>query len=262
MIGLFLGDTDFSEVVLNKIIKLKKKYFIIDFSRNNKFKKNKNSYRINIGSFGKIINLIKEKKSSKVLFAGKISKPKLSTLRLDFKGIYYMPSIIKASKLGDAAVIKSIIKILDKEKIKVISSIHYNQELAIKRGNYTKFKPNNIDKQSINKGINFFNRLNNFDHVQALIVKNGKVISKEDNKGTKMMLTRLKKKSSGGILIKFPKKKQDLRMDLPTIGLSTLKDCKKFGLKGIILKSKKNIFLNKRESIHFANKNKIFIKVI
>ena len=51
-------------------------------------------------------------------------------------------------------------------------------------------------------------------------------------------------------------------MDLPTIGLSTLKDCKKFGLKGIILKSKKNIFLNKSESIHFANKNKIFIKVI
>ena len=262
MIGLFLGDTEFPEVVLNKIIKLKKKYFIIDFSRNNKFKKNKNSHRISIGSFGKIINLIKEKKSSKVLFAGKISKPKLSTLKLDFKGIYYMPSIIKASKLGDAAVIKSIIKILDKEKIKVISSIHYNQELAIKRGNYTKLKPNNIDKQSINKGINFFNKLNDFDHVQALIVKNGKVISKEDNKGTKMMLSRLKKKSSGGILIKFPKKRQDLRMDLPTIGLSTLKDCKKFGLKGIILKSKKNIFLNKNESIHFANKNKIFIKVI
>jgi hypothetical protein len=39
MIGLFLGDTDFSEIILKKIIKLKKKYFIIDFSKNNKFKK-------------------------------------------------------------------------------------------------------------------------------------------------------------------------------------------------------------------------------
>jgi len=44
MIGLFLGDTDFSEIVLNKVKKLKKKYFIIDFSRNNKFKREKNSY--------------------------------------------------------------------------------------------------------------------------------------------------------------------------------------------------------------------------
>ena len=39
MIGLFLGDTDFPEIVLKKIKKLKKKYFIIDFSKNNKFKK-------------------------------------------------------------------------------------------------------------------------------------------------------------------------------------------------------------------------------
>ena len=110
MIGLFLGDTDFSEIVLKKIKKLKKKYFIIDFSKDNKFKKDVNSHRISIGKFGNIINLIKEKKSNKVLFAGKIAKPNFSSLRLDLKGIYYMPSVIKASKLGDAAIIKSIIK--------------------------------------------------------------------------------------------------------------------------------------------------------
>ena len=141
MIGLFLGDTDFSEVVLKKIKKLKKNYFVIDFSKNNKFKKDKNSYRISIGKFGKIIDLIKEKKSKKVLFAGKIAKPKFSTLRLDFKGIYYMPSVIKAAKLGDAAIIKAIIQILKNENIKVISSIFYNPELALNRGNYTKTKP-------------------------------------------------------------------------------------------------------------------------
>ena len=51
-------------------------------------------------------------------------------------------------------------------------------------------------------------------------------------------------------------------MDLPTVGLHTFKDCKKFGIKGIVMKSKKNIFLNKKECINFANKNKIFIKII
>ena len=88
MIGLFLGDTDFPEIVLKKIKKLKKEYFIIDFSKNNKFKKDKNSYRISIGKFGKIINLIKEKNCKKVLFAGKITKPNFTSLRLDLKGIY------------------------------------------------------------------------------------------------------------------------------------------------------------------------------
>ena len=70
------------------------------------------------------------------------------------------------------------------------------------------------------------------------------------------------KKNSNGILIKLPKIKQDLRMDLPTIGLQTLKDIKKYGLRGIVLKSKRNIFLDKKEAITFANKNKIFINII
>ena len=205
--------------------------------------------------------MIKEKKSKKVLFAGKIAKPKFSTLRLDLKGVYYMPSILKAAKLGDAAIIKAIIKILDNENIKVISSIFFNQELTVKSGNYTKLKPNMSDSNSIKKGISYFNKLNNLDHIQAVIVKDNTILAIEDRQGTKKMLSKLNKKSEG-ILIKLPKKKQDLRMDLPTIGLQTLKDCKKYGLKGIVLKSKKNIFLDKAKCISFANKNKIFIKII
>ena len=61
-------------------------------------------------------------KCKKVLFAGKIDKPKISNLKLDLKGIYYMPSIIRAAKLGDAAILKELIKILAENKIKVIKS--------------------------------------------------------------------------------------------------------------------------------------------
>ena len=111
-----------------------------------------------------------------------------------------------------------------------------------------------------NQGIRLLNKSNALDHVQALVVKDKKVIAKEGRQGTKKMLSKLKK-NSGGILIKFPKERQDLRMDLPTIGLQTLKDCKKYGLKGIVMKSKKNIFLDKIRCIKFANKSKIFISV-
>ena len=261
MIGLFLGDTDFSEIVLKKVKKQNKKYFIIDFSKKNKFKRDKHSFRISIGKFGTIIDLIKQKKCKKVLFAGKIAKPNFSSLRLDFKGIYYMPSVIKAAKIGDAAIIKSIIRILNSEGIKVISSIFFNPELSLKKGNYSKFKPNQHDINSIQKGKVFFNKTKSLDHVQALVVKGDKILAKEGKEGTRKMFSKLKKKSDG-ILIKLPKKKQDLRMDLPTIGLQTFKDAKKYGLRGVVLQSKKNIFLNKPECIKFANKNKIFINII
>ena len=61
--------------------------------------------------------------------------------------------------------------------------------------------------------------------------------------------------------LNFPKKKQDLRADLPTIGLDTIKDCKKANLKGLVLKANQNIFLDKVKSVIFANKNKIFITI-
>ena len=67
MIGLFLGTTDFPKKILKKIKQKKIKYFIIDLSKNNIFKSDKNSHFINIGKFGQILNLIKIKKCKKVL---------------------------------------------------------------------------------------------------------------------------------------------------------------------------------------------------
>ena len=61
------------------------------------------------------------------------------------------------------------------------------------------------------------------------------------------------------LLLKMPKSKQDLRVDLPTIGLDTLKDCKNANIKGIVVKAGENIFLDKKEGLKFADKNKIFV---
>ena len=70
-----------------------------------------------------------------------------------------------------------------------------------------------------------------------------------------------KKNINSGVLVKFPKKKQDLRIDLPTVGLKTLTRCKSAGLKGIVLKSKQNVFLEQKKCIKFANNNRMFIIV-
>ena len=73
--------------------------------------------------------------------------------------------------------------------------------------------------------------------------------------------SRSKKFRNHGVLVKFPKKKQDLRVDLPTIGLKTLKQSKNAGLKGVVVKNKQHVFLDKNKCIKFANKNRMFISV-
>ena len=263
MIGLIFGDTDFPKKILKTIKKRKINYLIIDLSKLNKFKKDIRSYSVSIGQFGKIINILKENSCKKVLFAGKVNKPNFSKLKLDIKGIYYMPRIIKASKLGDAAILREIIKILAQNKIKTENSLKFNPELSLKKGDYSKIKPNNKDHLDIRKAIKTLNCLKEYNCSQGVVVRNKKIVSIEGKGGTKKLLEKSKSKKfqNYGVLVKFPKKKQDLRVDLPTIGLKTLKQSKKAGLKGIVVKGKQHVFLDKKKCIRFANKNKMFISV-
>ena len=262
MIGLFFGDTEFPKKILLKLKQKKQKYIILDLSKQKFFRKNPHSQSFGVGQFGKIFKFLSDNKCKKVLFAGKINKPKLSSLKVDFKGLYYLPRLIKAAKFGDVAIFKAIIKILTKEKIKVISSNTYNPELTLSKGYYTKLKPSTKDLISVNKGIKSLRMINPYNHVQGLVIRGSKIVVKEKIHGTKKMLQSInKEKNSQGILIKYPKKNQDLRIDLPTVGFDTLKDCKKSGIKGVVLRSKQNIFIEKTKSIKFANKNKIFIIV-
>jgi len=263
MIGLIFGETDFPKEILKIIKKKKIKYLIIDLSKSKKFKKNFKSHSVSIGQFGKIINILKENNCNKVLFAGKVNKPNFSKLKLDFKGIYYIPRIIKASKLGDAAILKEIIKILAQNKIKTENSLTYNPELTLKKGIYSKLKPNKQDQFDIKKAIKTLNKLRQYNFSQGIVVRNKKIVSIEGKGGTKRLLEKSKSKKfrNHGVLVKLPKKKQDLRVDLPTIGLKTLKQSKTAGLKGIVVKGKQHVFLDKGKCISFANKNKMFISV-
>ena len=263
MIGLIFGETNFPIEILKKIKIRKLKYLIIDLSKSKRFKNDKNSHNISIGQFGKIINILKKNKCKKVLFAGKVIKPSFSKLKLDLKGIYYIPRIIKKSKKGDAAILKEIINILKQEKIRTINSLTFNPELTLKKGTYSKVKPNKDDKKDINKAISTLSKLDKYTFSQGTVVRNNKVVAIEGKGGTEKMLKkcRNKKFKNNGVLAKFPKKKQDLRIDLPTVGLKTLKQCQSVGLKGIVLKSKQNVFLERSKCINFTNKNKMFITV-
>jgi len=263
MIGLIFGETNFPKKILEKVKKKKVKYLIIDLTKKKIFIKDRHSHSVSIGQFGKIIKILKENKCNKVLFAGKVKKPNFSKIRLDFKGFYYITRIIRRSKIGDAAILKEIIKILKKEKINTISSLTFNPELTLKKGNYSRVRPNKEDKNDIKKAITILSRLGKYNFSQGVVVRNKKVVAVEGKGGTQQMLKRCKSKKfrNKGVLVKFPKKRQDLRIDLPTIGLKTLTQCKSSGLKGVVLKNKQNIFLERKKCIKFANKNKMFITV-
>ena len=99
-----------------------------------------------------------------------------------------MPRIIRKSKIGDAAILKEIINILEKEKINTISSLFFNPELTLKKGIYTKVLPNREDIIDIKKGISTLDNLNNYNFSQGTVVRNKKIVAIENKGGTEEML--------------------------------------------------------------------------
>jgi len=135
------------------------------------------------------------------LFAGNVKKPNFTKLKVDLKGFYYLPRLIKKSKLGDAAILKEIIKILLKERVKTLSSLFFTPKLSLKKGTITKIKPNISDHFDIKKSIKVLNTLGRYNFSQGVVVRNKKIISIEGKDGTKSMLKKLKstnKKKEGG----------------------------------------------------------------
>ena len=141
-----------------------------------------------------------------------------------------------------------------------MSSTFFTPEFSMKKGNYSKVRPNIQDNKDIDKAIKALSKTKAYSFSQGAVSRNNKVVAIEGKEGTKKMLSQIVNKGSG-VLVKFPKKKQDIRVDLPTVGLNTFKQCKKAGLNGIVLKHKKNILLDKGKCIKYANKNEMFILV-
>ena len=152
MIGLVLGETQLGHLIIKKLRLLKKKFIIIDISKKKIFKKNINFFPLSIGQLGKAISILKKHGCKKIIFAGKVTTPNFSKTKFDFKALYYLPKIIKGAKKDDASIIKLVIKIFKKEGLKVISSTFFNPELLLKRGNYTKIKPDFLSKKDMLKG--------------------------------------------------------------------------------------------------------------
>ena len=105
--------------------------------------------------------------------------------------------------------------------------------------------------------------LGKLDIGQGAIVQNGSVLGVEAMEGTDNLIKRCSELKHtdhyGGVLVKLSKPGQELRTDLPTIGIETIKTMHIAGFKGIAIEAHRAIFLDREEAIAYANKHEMFI---
>ena len=265
MLGIIAGETSLPKYLINKLIKNNSKFLILDLTKSNNFKKYANSYSLKITQLGKAISILNKNNCKKIIFIGKVKRPEISLLKFDKKVFFYLPRLYSAFKKGDGSILKEIIKIFNENKIKVLNSMKFTPELVFNEKNINNIKVSNLDKTSINKGIQIIKTMSKFDIGQSVVINNGYVLAIEGPEGTDEMIKRsayLSKKlklKNKSILIKFPKAGQDLRVDLPTLGLDTVKNCIKANIKGIAVKRSQNIILERDKIFNLTKKNNFFI---
>jgi DUF1009 family protein len=265
MLGLIVGETNLPRFLINKLLKKNLEFVILDLTKSNIYKKYKKSYSLKISELGKAISILKKNNCKNIIFIGKVKRPEISLLKFDRKALFYLPRLFSAFKKGDGNILKEIIKIFKEHKINVLNSMKFTPELIFKDRSINNVKIKKTDKNSIIKGASIIKSLSKFDIGQSVIINNGYVLAIEGPEGTDETIKRssnlsikykLKDKS---ILVKFPKANQDLRVDLPTIGLDTVKNCIKANIKGIAVKRSQNIILDKDKIINLTKKNNFFI---
>jgi len=206
----------------------------------------------------KFVLLLVAERIKKMVMVGKIDKAVIFGKIKENKDI---DELIKSSKDGmDYSILEEVTKRFDKIGIKVIDGLEYLSDLLPQKGVLTKRQPSREEWQDIEFGSRLAKEIARLDIGQTITVKNKAVITVEAMEGTDAAIRR-----AGELLndeftvIKVARPKQDMRWDVPLIGLETIRTMIRSKARVLAIESGRMFFVDKPKVINEADINEITI---
>lgn len=221
---------------------------------------------IRLGGGGTAARECKKRGIRKLVFVGALGHINLYDIRPDFWSISVLLSVLKHQRGYDSMAV-AFNKALEKRGYEIVAAQDLAPELTFeKTGIQTKVKPSKSDEHDIERAIQVSQTIGRED-IGASVVVDKQVVAVEAAEGTARMLERVvemrkNRRKTGGVFAKMTKPGQDLRIDIPAIGVDTVKAVKVAKLHGIIVNAKTCFVIDKQAVLDAANKAKIFIKAI
>lgn len=221
-------------------------------------KEHKNYTEISIGEIEKIVTFLIKNNIKKAVMLGKVDKHLLfNGITFDKIGRELLESLPDQK---DETLLYGVIALFRLNGIKILSQSHLLKNLIVKDTVYTIEKPRKDEEETIKIGLEAAYALTAIDAGQCVTCKDQTVVTLEGMEGTDNTITRgYEYVGEGLILVKAARPSQDMRVDIPTIGLETVKKVIEVKGRGIVLEEKKMLFVDQEECIKLANKHKIFI---
>jgi hypothetical protein len=223
-----------------------------------------------LGQLGALLKAFRGHAIRDVALIGHVVRPGLADLKPDLGLVRHIPALKAAFERGDDGLLRGIISILEHEGLSVRSVLELAPALtATAPGPVGAHRADEPARQQIALASAALEAVAALDMGQAAVAVGGRPVAIEGPEGTDDMLARVaamrerrRLRNAGGVLVKRPKRGQDLRVDLPTIGPSTVRLARDAGLQGIAIAMGATLIAERAETVRLADAEGLFIEAL
>lgn len=214
---------------------------------------------VNVGKLGTLIDTLKANNVKEVLMAGKVPKALLYKSRI-IPDIRATRLLFTLKDKSDDSILRALTDELKREGITVIDTASFSPHLIAQRGVLTEESPSKDEWKDIEFGYKIAKKIGELDIGQTVVIKGQAVMAIEAIEGTDEAIIRGGRwAGNGAVVVKVSKPHQDMRMDVPVVGLSTLKSMIEVRARVLAVEAGKSIILNKERLIKEANEASISV---
>jgi len=213
---------------------------------------------IKLGQLGHLIKVLKKAGVTKTVMAGTINKKKMfGNVRPDLRGLTLMSRL---AIFHDDDILRAVAAELEKEGIEIVSAAQHLPGLAAPGGNLTRRKPSKEEREDVEFGWKIAKELGRLDIGQCVVVRRKTVLALEAIEGTNETILRGGRLArEKAVVVKVSKPSQDLRFDMPSVGLETLQVMARVKASVLAIEAGKTLFFDKDAAISYADRLKIAI---
>lgn len=213
---------------------------------------------IKLGQLGHLIRSLKRREVRVAVMAGTIRKKRMfENVLPDLKGLKL---ISKLAVFHDDDILRAVASELSNEGIEIVGSAAYVPELLAPSGCLTRRKPSSAEEDEIRFGWSIAKELGRLDIGQCVVVRRKTVLALEALEGTDQTI--LRGGSLAGekaVVVKVSKPNQDLRFDIPSVGLDTIKAMAQVKASVLAIEAGKTLIFDRAEMVSYADEQRISI---
>lgn len=215
-----------------------------------------------IAKMGRMIRTFKAEGVQEIVMAGKIDKKnhiyaplRFFHLMPDWRSFRFWYSRMRGDNRDDTLLL-AVIAEFGRDGLRFASALDYCPELLVKEGVLTRRSPTPAETEDIHFGWDLAKEMGRLDVGQSVAVKERAVIAVEAIEGTDRAIARAGDlcRRGGFVVVKVAKPQQDMRFDVPTIGVATIESMHKAGGRVLAIESDKTIIIDEPQTIALADR--------